>query len=147
VHAERQRDREGGAASGSRAVTRPDGKTATGSWAATREEDGSHSVTGSRTGLTGRESSYAGTRQRNPDGSVSSTGTLTREDGRSATGETTRARTEDGWSGTGTWTTDAGKAYQREVEVTHGGGEATRTVTVTNPAGQTRTHSGSFSVE
>lgn len=163
-------DKSTGTGTRSATTTLPDGRTLSRESTITKTGEGAYAVEGTRTGPKGNTTTVDRTVTKQEDGSYAVQSTYTGEGGKTLTTDKTVQKTESGRSVTGTYATGAGASGSFEREITHGDGARTsegtltssdgktwkrdittshadsgmltRTVTTTNPEGETRTRTG-----
>lgn len=68
-------------------------------------------------------------------------------DGKPVSGQSVTTRTDDGYTRQGSFTGPNGQTSTRDVDVSRDGNTVTKTVTTTNPQGQTQTHAASHQIQ
>ncbi len=134
AHHERTWDKASGTGSSSSAVTRPNGSTATFDKSTQKTEDG-HSTQGQGTNFRGQDVTMDRAVTNNGDGTRDVNATYTnQETGKSMTVDKTISNTENGTASSGTYSTGAGKTGTVSGSTNHEGGVSTRNTTFTDDA-------------
>ncbi len=137
-------DRESGTASGQQTTTLRDGRTITRESNAVRNEDGSWTATGSRTGANGNTATGTSNVWRGEDGSINRERTTTDAEGnvRTRTGNT--VRTDTGSVSSGTYTNKDGETGSYQLERSRGEDSYTIDRSTTGADGTTRGNSTNY---
>ena len=167
-------NRESGTGGYSSTTTLGNGRTFTRQGTVTRNGQGLYTVDGTRTGPNGKVTNVKKTLTRNADGSASVHSVYTGPQGKTKNIDSTIQRTAQGRAVSGTYATSGGKSgtfdskvtrtenglvkeqsltnqdggnWHRNIIRTRQGDTVTRQAEVTNPLGQTRSHTSSATVD
>jgi hypothetical protein len=173
-HMERNWDKEKGTGTYASSTTRPDGKTTSSTGSMTRNEDGSYSQKGTIIGPKGNATDVQRDMKKNEDGSRSvhsvytkpndetvtvdktikktetvreATGNYSSSTGKSGTFQSTSAVSDGKRTTNQSLTNQDGKTWQRRIETAKEGDTINRSVTTTNPEGETKTFTQSVTLD
>ena len=173
-HMERNWDKGKGTGTYSSSTTRPDGKTASKAGTVTRNEDGSYTQKGTITGPKGNVTDVDRDMKKNEDGSRSVHSVYTKPNDETVTVDKTIKKTDTGRDATGNYSSSTGKSgtfqsssnvsegkrttsqsltnqdgktWKRNIDTAKEGETINRTVTTTNPEGETKTFTQSVTLD
>jgi hypothetical protein len=173
-HMERNWDKEKGTGSYSSTTTNPDGKTTSRAGTVTRNEDGSLTQKVTVTGAQGKVTDLQRDMKKNEDGSRSVHSVYTKPNDETVTVDKTIKKTDTGRDVTGNYSSSTGKSgtfqsssnvsegkrttsqsltnqdgktWKRNIDTAKEGDTINRTVTTTNPEGETKTFTQSVTLE